>query len=455
MRTTLHPWRVGSITLALSVLFFFRPALAVLPDGDLPDCEEGKRWDSKDDMGAFWGGSGADDYAVKYIDANVDHSNWTQNLYMELFPDANHADMSCVSWGSQCQLKKTCTDFNNIKKGGLYYLYVSVQNMHNFMVELGHRMEQGIILASLSTGDFKADLGIEDPKNDDTKGYAVATLNILAGALGGAAAPAAFAGPEFAAILGAMAGVVQIIAAAVDGSHVEPTPIKNFDDDVKKAIGQLATQQWDAIDKIVGGVFGRQGSVQEDTVPKSMRRSDIKHPAVSVFSYGVWLLDNPNMDLADGYFEEVSKKLKQAIAWSLAWQARGSTVVLRDDLGQDRCNNKMNAWDAEHSICYDLMNKLSNNDLIGFPDDDALNKIWDKYGMDPMYTMRNSEDCWRTHKDGDKPIEPSANPFNGNELPKCFFAQDVHKGYFKSGKYINLDNKFPGQESGGSWPKSG
>jgi predicted oxidoreductase len=83
-------WGLWTALAALPVII--QPAVAVLPDIQLKDCEEGKRFDSIEDMGGLWGYSGAEQYAEAYIDANGDHSNWTQNLYMELFPDANHAN---------------------------------------------------------------------------------------------------------------------------------------------------------------------------------------------------------------------------------------------------------------------------------------------------------------------------------------------------------------------------
>jgi hypothetical protein len=61
-------------------------AQAILPDRKLPDCKV-QKWDFIPDKGKFWSESGAEQYAEEYLIANGGHTNWTRDLYMELFGD--------------------------------------------------------------------------------------------------------------------------------------------------------------------------------------------------------------------------------------------------------------------------------------------------------------------------------------------------------------------------------
>jgi hypothetical protein len=63
-------------------------ATAILPNQTLPDCVA-QKYDNIADKGKFWADSGIEGFADAYIMANGDHSNWTQDLYMELFPKDN------------------------------------------------------------------------------------------------------------------------------------------------------------------------------------------------------------------------------------------------------------------------------------------------------------------------------------------------------------------------------
>jgi hypothetical protein len=82
-----------SSAMALAAMFaLFHTATAVLPDRKLPDCQS-QTYDNIPDKGKFWFESGAEQYAEEYIIANGDHSNWTRDLYMELFPKTSvHTD---------------------------------------------------------------------------------------------------------------------------------------------------------------------------------------------------------------------------------------------------------------------------------------------------------------------------------------------------------------------------
>lgn len=50
------------------------------------------------------------------------------------------------------------------------------------------------------------------------------------------------------------------------------------------------------IDTLLSAVFGNK--VSQDEIPKSMRKANVKNPALAVFGGGRWLMDNPTQDLA-------------------------------------------------------------------------------------------------------------------------------------------------------------
>jgi hypothetical protein len=75
------------VVLVASTLLF-KTATAILPNKTLPDCVA-QKYDIIADKGKFWKDSGVEQFADAYIMANGDHSNWTQDLYMELFPKDN------------------------------------------------------------------------------------------------------------------------------------------------------------------------------------------------------------------------------------------------------------------------------------------------------------------------------------------------------------------------------
>ena len=65
------------------------------------------------------------------------------------------------------------------------------------------------------------------------------------------------------------------------------------------------------IDTLVSAVFGNQ--VGQDEIPKNMRKGEVKNPAVSVFGWGVWLLDNPTENLQKR-FERIGDLMVGAVA---------------------------------------------------------------------------------------------------------------------------------------------
>jgi hypothetical protein len=145
---------------ALTALSGLQQAAAVLPDMKLPDCVTGQKFDQLPDKGGFWGYSGAEQFADEYIKLNTDHSNWTQNLYMELFPDATHTDFVCLTTGSNCRIVQKCEDFNKLGLGGLHYLFISLMNFHGFMAELRQRFDEVIQLTGNEIESIREDLMI-------------------------------------------------------------------------------------------------------------------------------------------------------------------------------------------------------------------------------------------------------------------------------------------------------
>jgi hypothetical protein len=92
---------VTSMRTALAVApIILQPVLAVLPDWTLPDCKPEVKYDTLADPGGFWGATLAEKYADEYIKQNTDHTNWAQNLYMELFPDYDHTNSKIISIGA-------------------------------------------------------------------------------------------------------------------------------------------------------------------------------------------------------------------------------------------------------------------------------------------------------------------------------------------------------------------
>ncbi|KAK3326729.1 hypothetical protein B0H66DRAFT_617927 [Apodospora peruviana] len=462
MRTTLGRW--ATLGFWVSLVSLVHPALGKLPERELPDCEEGKKWDNIEDMGKFWWDSGAEQFASDYIDANG-HTNWTQNMYMELFPDANHVDMACVTRDSACDFNQICDEFNKLKKGGLYYLFVSFKNFHNFVNGLGTRLDQSIDTI-LEGNTFKTDLGFgnDDDGGKEKNEYTIGALGIYAGALTAVAAPVALVGGAIAAPIAALAvgltGVATVISGALTTANAGKSIKSLSKDEIDGLISPIQQQSWKAIDDLVGGVYGMQG-ISQDVVPQGMRAGVVKHPAVQLFGEGHWLKDQPTLKLAEGYFEEVSRKMKQGIMWSLAGLFHNATVIIRDDREKNAksCNGTFNVYEEKTGRCLDLMDLRSNNNLVGFPDNHPLTSMWKNesntgYAMDKLWTLRNAVECWEANNGAKGNVKPHPVLFTEPVPPPCFFAANVYKGYYK-GQYINMDTDWAPQtkfKKGSSWP---
>lgn len=76
----------------------------------LPDCNSKDAYDKIKDKGKFWYDSGAEQWADEYINAQEDHTEWTQSLYRDLFnQEADATKFVCHQPGAGCEHGKTCS----------------------------------------------------------------------------------------------------------------------------------------------------------------------------------------------------------------------------------------------------------------------------------------------------------------------------------------------------------
>ncbi|KAK3312600.1 hypothetical protein B0H66DRAFT_607663 [Apodospora peruviana] len=463
MRSISSPWTW--ITLGVAALVV-HPALAVLPDNlknkELKDCVEGRKWDKEPDMSFFWSDSGAEQFADEYIDANKGSSNWTQNLYMELFPNAKHTDMACITTGSSCTFVEKCEDFNAIKKGGLYYLFVSMINFHAYMAELKSRFNEDTFLAAMDIDQIHTDLKFSgDSKSTQTR---VAIINAFAGAASmGSGLTAAF--PPIAAGLAVLAGIF-VILGAIPYEEKKDMITDNSVAEMEKLIELISEVTLQAIDKLVGAVFGLEGQA-DDIIPDNMRPGkDVKNPAAQVWGFGGWLKDQPNINM-DQWAKQTEVHLEQAIWWQMARIFKGIFVVIRNDLNtKDKCSGAEKGWDEKETTCYSMMNWNGNKPGTSgyyFGGANELKNIFADRNMDQVKVMKNAADCWKA-SNGDigttanEKTKPHTELFKHDDYPPCFFATTVIKGGFRSRRagmeytHVNLDKGWPKQEKGGYFP---
>ncbi|KAK6818911.1 hypothetical protein PG989_011031 [Apiospora arundinis] len=445
------------LAILAAVPLFLSPVAAVLPKWDLPDCvDSGQgRWDRVGNVAEFWKASKADKYADDYIKQNVDHSNWTQNLYMELFPKYDHTDMACINHMALCEFKATCDDFNKIKKGSLYYLFVSAKNFHNYIKGLRTSLQAEGFKEALEIDDIRTALTLSEGQaaNDPINIPALISASMSMGA--GLFAVV----PEISGPLGIMSGLVSIIGQTVD-SLPKSKELKKVGEisnsNIQEKIMAINDLNLEAIDSIIAAVYGKQGHKQSD-IPSTMWRGEVENAAVSVFGQGVWLKDQPTAVL-DPMFKGAKSKFAQGLTWQLAKTMKGCVVIIRTDLNTpELCSNPNNGWNAERKECYDLMiwNQKSKSDkhrYFGGAND--LNKLWKTFNMSPMHTMKNAVDCWQGS--GGKDPGPTGYTTESmvDGIPKCFFAMTVKKGhwYSKDGNYIDLTGDLKGQEKGQHYP---
>lgn len=129
---------------------------------------------------------------------------------MELFKDVDQTEMSCITTGAECRMSTTCAEFNAIGKGGLYYLFQSMQNFHAFMGETRTRFTEQSFLTATGVQDTISKLKI----NVDRTPQKVNILGMLSGAMGIAGG---FAGPVGAGALSVLGGVMDKMAEEAKG----------------------------------------------------------------------------------------------------------------------------------------------------------------------------------------------------------------------------------------------
>ncbi|KAH8587655.1 hypothetical protein B0O99DRAFT_641003 [Bisporella sp. PMI_857] len=422
---------------------------STLPDKKLPNCQTGQRYSDIKDMSKFWYDSGAEQYAQEYISMRKDHSNWAQQLYMDLFPDdMDHGEFSCITFGSQCNIKKQCSDFNNIGKGGLYYLFISMRNFHSFMSEFRDRLVVGNFIKTLALDDMKANLNISGQSQEPFN-----VFGLLSSALGIGSALAG-ANPIASGALGAMSGIMSIL-----GDVTTPEP-KNLGEGAQEALQELIkeglVEGLKTIDDTIAAIFGKQGTSQ-NLIPQSMRKGEGKHAAVQVFGYGQWLLDHPNISLEE-YFKGVATRMNQGLAWQMARMFKKTYVIIRDDMKQKDCVNPNNAWHSETGRCLDMMTwGGASSDTFGGAND--LTNIWVYYKMNQLATMLNSVQCWEQNNGQMGASKPGAEFWKSDGLPPCFFGSEVKKGTWEKDRkgVLYLDSSFVGQTGATGlkiWPET-
>ena len=128
-----------------------------------------------------------------------------------MFKDVDHGDMSCITSGAECDMKKDFDDFNTVGKGGLYYLFQSVQNYHKYMAETRSRFNEASFMNAMGLKDTISKLKINVEKAPSSK---VNVLGLLSGAMGIASG---FAGPLAGGALDVMGGVMDKMAESAKG----------------------------------------------------------------------------------------------------------------------------------------------------------------------------------------------------------------------------------------------
>ncbi|KAI1049518.1 hypothetical protein LB505_008105 [Fusarium chuoi] len=184
------------------------------------------------------------------------------------------------------------------------------------------------------------------------------------------------------------------------------------------------------------------------------------NPAIKVFGYGAWLRDNDLTDLS-GAVERMSDKMNQALLWQMARLFKGFYVVIRDDLPINKCTHPNNAWDDRTNRCLDILSWWPKSASGRVGGDLAMEKVWAKWNMSPLWTLRNAVECWENNggKIGDAKVKALQSEWANGVPPPCFFAMPVLKGNWSkdaaSDGAIWLAGDFVGQEgqAGRLWPK--
>lgn len=134
-------------------------------------------------------------------------------------------------------------------------------------------------------------------------------------------------------------------------------------------------------------------------------------------------------------------------------------VVLGDDIDKEECNGPhiTSVWDDEKDRCMDLFSwDTGAKSTLGGANDVIENGMWEKWNMDPYWTMRNAVECWEEHNGHIGDANPSQY-WESTVPPPCFFPMEVVKGSYSDASkgLIKLDGNYQGQYGlgGMNWPK--
>ncbi|EXL74424.1 hypothetical protein FOPG_10455 [Fusarium oxysporum f. sp. conglutinans race 2 54008] len=424
-----------------------------LQDKVLKKCDTGFSYDNYGDLPKLWYDSGAEQWADAYIKSQKDHTNWAQNLYRNLFEKKDHTKFSCVTPNSRCDFDASCAEFNKIGKGGLYYLFQSMSSFHTFMKALNQQFDSKITLTLATVSEMRLILDIKSglPQTTINIGSVLGSAFSMASAI---AAPIPAVGGPLAGISG-LASMIGTFTSTVGGNDnaVDATDTLTF------AVKTAAVEGKRKIASIVSSVYGDFGHAQTD-LPKTMLVGGADNPAIKVFGYGAWLRDNDLTDLS-GAVERMSDKMNQALLWQMARLFKGFYVVIRDDLPINKCTHPNNAWDDRTGRCLDILSWWPKSASGRVGGDLAMEKVWDKWNMSPLWTLRNAVECWENNggKIGDAKVKALQSEWTNGVPPPCFFAMPVLKGNWSkdaaSDGAIWLAGDFVGQEgqAGRLWPK--
>ncbi|OQO10077.1 hypothetical protein B0A48_04433 [Cryoendolithus antarcticus] len=415
-----------------------------LRDRKLPDCDATtyEDWDTLEDKGIFWRDLGAETFADDYIDSRPDgdYTDWAANMLEELIPKYSQADFDCTDPDGLCIVKASCEDFNAVGKGGLYYMYESMQNLHAFSKAYKTKLNEAAFGTAQQVGNMAKDLKLPD-------GEADTPLDIFAILSGAASIGSALtaANPLVAGGFGVISGALGALGQFQLKPQTPPDVGAEARATIDGMVGDGIKALQDNIGIITSSVFGKVGAKQDD-IPMIMRTGGgARHPAVQVFGWGNSVKDHAT----EGLTEIVAKqkeKTDQALLWQMARLFKKVYIVIRDDTAVKNCNGKTKVWDADTSRCLDMFswNGVSGSTLGGAND---IIDIWGDYGMDPLATMRNAVDCWEAS--GGKVGTVQVNEvWNTDMAPRCFFGMEVVKRKCTDDAkgMMWMAGDFPGQE---------
>ncbi|KAM0488654.1 hypothetical protein ACHAP7_000697 [Fusarium lateritium] len=424
----------------------------------MPDCTSDMDYKNIADKGKWWSETGAEQWVEDYLNNQKDHTEWSGNLYRDLFKkqSVEKTLFLCNQPGAKCAHGMKCPDFNKIGKGGLYYMFNAMQNFFDWHVQLVQELDQEMDTIALHVGSMAQNLKIPDgaPKKS------LDIFSIMGSAFGIAGAAtgpiAALAGP-----LGAISGMMSLMSATQGASDVSPgNAAQTAENGAKDLVTGAKDDGIKGIKKVLAAVYGMQGHPQSD-IPDKMLSGDAKYknPAVRVFGWGGWVKDDPLEGLAELVLN-MRGNMDKAVLWQMARNWRGLYAVVRDDLPLAKCTNRNNAWQSEKSRCLDILAWYPKVEGITFGGNTDIYYAWDHWGMDKLATLKNAVECWEGNGGHVGKLNTEIGTLSSNDPYKlpCFFTMPVLKGnYSDLGKgSLWLADNFPGQagQAGKLWPKS-